>query len=232
MGEVAPPGDLPTGPQGGTELYPVAWAATGDGILRGLNHALSNRIVTLRTLAEFVGAAQERGEQLGRALGEEVERLEELLDKFRMLPSDDALKPEPIQLSELLGEVVALHRYHVDFRNVECTVSGNPATLPVLASRSVFTRALLILLTAAKRAALSRGETTVALRYGGDPSTVTITIEAGSLDEGSTTATEVSQPFELRAECDERGAVRYRLRVVTLIEGRRRTREKEPRPSI
>ena len=210
----------------------AAWTATGDGILRGLNHALSNRIVTLRTLAEFVCAAHERGEQLGRALSEEVERLEELLEKLRMLPADDALKPEPIQLSELLGEVVALHQYHVDFRNVECTVIGDPDALPVLTSRSAFIRALLILLTAAKRVALSRGETAVALRYGGDPSTVTITIEAGALDEGSTTATEVSQPFELRAESDRLGAVRYQLHLVTLIEGRRRTRAEEPRSSI
>jgi signal transduction histidine kinase len=220
VAEGTPPGDLPTGRQGELEPYSVAWAATGDGILRGLNHALSNRIVTLRTLAEFVGAAQERGEQLGRTLSEEVERLEELLEKFRMLPADDALKPEPIQLSELLGEVVALHQYHVDFRNVQCTVIGDPDTLPVLTSRPAFTRTLLILLTAAKRAALSRGETTVTLRYG------------GALDEESTTATEVSQPFELHAECDERSAVRYRLRVVTLIEGRRRTREKGSRSSI
>jgi len=232
VAEGTPPGDLPTGRQGELEPYSVAWAATGDGILRGLNHALSNRIVTLRTLAEFVGAAQERGEQLGRTLSEEVERLEELLENIRMLPADDALKPEPIQLSELLGEVVALHQYHVDFRNVQCTVIGDPDTLPVLTSRPAFTRTLLILLTAAKRAALSRGETTVALRYGGDPSTATIAIEAGSLDEESTTATEVSQPFELHAECDERSAVRYRLRVVTLIEGRRRTREKGSRSSI
>jgi signal transduction histidine kinase len=210
----------------------VAWAATGDGILRGLNHALSNRIVTLRTLAEFVGSAQERGDQVGRALGEEVERLEELLEKFRMLPADEDPKPEPIQLSELLSEVVALHHYHVDFRDLECTVVGDPDTLPVLTSRSALTRALLILLTAAKRAALSRGEAAIAMRHGGDRSTVTITVEAGALDEGSTAVTEMSWPFDLRAECDRLGAVRYQLRVVTLIEGRRRAREKEARSSM
>ena len=231
MAESVPPGDLPTGPRGGPEPYLAAWTATGDGILRGLNHALSNRIVTLGTLAEFVGAASGRGEQLGRALGEEVERLEELLEKFRMLPADIGLKPEPAHLSELLSEIVSLHQYHVDFRDVACAVIGDPDTLPVLTSRSTLIRTLLILLTAAKRAALSRGESTVALRYGGDRSTVTVTIEAGTLDEGSTTTTEVSQPFELRAECDPRGAVRYRLRVVTLVEGRRRAREGEPRTS-
>jgi signal transduction histidine kinase len=212
------------------EPYSAAWAATSDGILRGLNHALSNRIVTLGTLAEFVGAASGRGEQLGRALGEEVERLEELLEKFRMLPADVGLKPEPIHLSELLSEVVSLHQYHVDFRDVACAVIGDPDTLPVLTSRSTLIRTLLILLTAAKRAALSRRETTVALRYGGDRSTVTITIEAGALDEASATTTEVSQPLQLRAECDGRGAVRYRLQVVTLVEGRRRARGDRPRP--
>jgi signal transduction histidine kinase len=167
VAEGNPPGDLPTGPQGGLEPYFMAWAATGDGILRGLNHALSNRILTLRTLTEFVGSAHERRDQVGRALGEEVERLEELLEKFRMLPAEDERKPEPIQLSELLSEVVELHQYHVDFRDLECRVIGNPDALPVLTSRSALTRALLILLTAAKRAALSRGETTVAMRHGG-----------------------------------------------------------------
>jgi hypothetical protein len=148
-----------------------------DGILRGIAHALSNRVAALSGVAGLVDFGDLSSERLSRALGSEVSQLGQLVELVRLLPSDAHAPGEAIELQTLLPVVVALHALHADLRDVACTVHHEREALPVHLGRSTFVYALLVLLDTAKRDAL-RGRGSVAVTYGGDAAWVTIAVDS------------------------------------------------------
>ena len=221
-----------------------------DGILRGVAHALSNRVAALSGVAGLVDFGNLPPDRLSRALGSEVSQLGQLVDMLRLLPSDMRPRGEPIELKTLLPAVVALHALHADLRDVPCTVHHDRDTHPVHLSRSVFVHAILVLLDAAKRDVL-RDRGSVSLTYTGDSAWVTVGVEsvvgaAPAVSGGSAGADlEVKRRVgaavaeldpSLAVDVQRRnqrpgGGLRLELRLPTLLEMRRRERESKGTPS-
>ncbi|MBV9881233.1 MAG: hypothetical protein JO180_12090 [Gemmatirosa sp.] len=106
-------------------------------------------------------------------LRDEGERLEALLGLLRLLggESGEPGDPEPVHLPDVVGPIVALHAQHPALRDVPVAVSDADVA-PVRARRDGLARALLVLLSAAKRGGEARvawhaDGRTVALRVDG-----------------------------------------------------------------
>jgi nitrogen-specific signal transduction histidine kinase len=134
-----------------------------DGVLRGLVHALSNRVGTVAAVAGMLDPEAPAAAIAASVLQGEAERLEALLEEFRRLASEPAASPEPVHLPDLLAGVVALHAHHPTLRDVACPVDGAAELPPVLAEPAAVTDALLAALDAAKGAALAAGGDAVRL---------------------------------------------------------------------
>lgn len=124
-----------------------AWQTARDAVLRGLVHALSNRVGTVVAAGGLLEAGS--AEVAGRVLGGEAERLEALLAQFRLITSDpfgDEAAPEPLILGEVVGDAITLHAYAAEARGAAVTSAGVDAAPPVLVSRAGLLHALLVLL--------------------------------------------------------------------------------------
>jgi hypothetical protein len=151
-----------------------AWLVVSDALLRGLNHALSNRAATVGAVSGVLDPAEPPSAAIVDVLRDEAARLDELLQLARLLPGQRA-GTEPVHLPDVVPAAVALHGYHFDLRDTACHVEGDATVMPVLADPTALTHALLLLLTAAKLAAAGG---TVVLRHHGDDEQVTLTLDA------------------------------------------------------
>ena len=237
---------------GPAALIPDPLTDIRDGILRGVAHALSNRVAALSGVAGLVDFGSLPADRLSRALGSEVSQLGQLVEMVRLLPADTRPRGEAIELRVMLPAVVALHALHADLRDVACSVQHDRDAQPIHLSRSAFVHAVLLLIDVAKRDALrSRGS--VSLSYRGDSTWVTVAVE--SLGGATLPAPEGSTADDLELRRDVAAAVaeldpslvvdvkprgeqpgsglRLELRLPTLLEVRRREHDTagEPRTS-
>lgn len=214
-----------------------AWLAEMDHLLDGINHLFSNRLAAIRALVWLMQG--EAGDaRVQRALGSEADLLERSFRLLRMLPRSRTAKAEPIQLPELLREVIELHRHHAGMREARYSVECEGEPLPVWLDESALVRALLLLLSGAAREARHSEDPEVRVRYGGDEAFVTVVVESDGVEVGSEEEPGVGPAraaaamlrgtgAELAVETPPRGGVRYRLRLLTLPEVRRRERAGE-----
>jgi hypothetical protein len=221
-----------------------------DGILRGVAHALSNRVAALSGVAGLVDFGNLPADRLSRALSSEVSQLGQLVEMLRLLPSDIRPRGEAIELKSLLPSIVALHALHADLRDVPCTIQHDRNAQPIHLSRSVFVHAVLVLIDVAKRDAL-RDRGSVSLTYAGDSTWVTVVAEslpgAVSPTSGGSTGAELELKClvdaavaeldpSLAVDVQRRGqrsgtGLRLELRLPTLLEVRRREREAKGEPT-
>ncbi len=125
------------------------WTAARDAVLRGLVHALSNRVGTVVA----VGGLLEHGSGALAAtvLGGESERLETLVQQFRLVTADpfgDAVAPEPVLVPDACADAIALHALAGDGRERVISTAYEEALPPALVSRAGLLHALLVLLAA------------------------------------------------------------------------------------
>lgn len=146
-----------------------------DVILRGMAHALSNRVAALGSISGVIDPGQVWTEKMGQLLDGEARRLEDILRLLRLLPKDDRVPPGAIELQPLIPDVVALHAYNSALLQVECAVDYDRETMPVYASRPQLVHTLLLIIDAAKRHVQPTGGR-VTIRYSGDAERVTIRI--------------------------------------------------------
>lgn len=154
------------------------WLAEQSALLRGLAHALSNRVGTLVAATGLLVPGGGASPTIVGVLREEGDRLEELLGLMRLLagPSDvGAEAPEPIHLPDLVTPTVELHAQHPMLRDVPVTVTPDPLAPPVRARHAGLTRALLVLLSAAKQGAPDGGG--VGIAWKGDRDAVVLTVD-------------------------------------------------------
>jgi len=221
-----------------------------DGILRGVAHALSNRVAALSGVAGLVDFGSLPPDRLSRALGSEVSQLGQLVEMLRLLPSDAQPRGEPIELKTLLPAVVALHALHADLLDVPCTIHHDRDAHPVHLSRSTFVHVVLVLIDAAKRDVM-RDRGSVSLTYGGDSAWVTVAVEslagAAPAGPGGSGGTDLdlrrllgaavaeldpSLTVDVQRHSQRPGSgLRLELRLPTLLEVRRRERETTGEPS-
>jgi hypothetical protein len=223
---------------------PNPFDALRDAILRGIAHALSNRVAALGGIGMLADPGDIWTERLAKALGDEARRLEDILRLMRLLPDDGRGDPGAIELQPLIPDVIALHAYNSALLQVECVAVTDRAITPVFANRPRLVHALLLAIDSAKRHAMARGSRVV-VGYGGDAERVVIRIttepsptakpatEPPDNSAGALAATEASlrtalaragANFPLAVSASD-GQLGIELTVPTLAEGRRSERE-------
>lgn len=149
--------------------------ALRDAILRGMAHALSNRVAALGGINGLADPGQIWTERLSKALHDEARRLEDILRLMRLMPNDGRGAPGAVELQPLIPDVIALHAYHSALLQVECAAVYDRETMPVYANRPQLVHALLLAIDEAKRHARARGGR-VSVSYGGDAERVSIRV--------------------------------------------------------
>lgn len=172
-----------------TRPDPNPFDALRDAILRGIAHALSNRVAALGGIGMLVDPGDIWTERLAKALGDEGRRLEDILRLLRLLPDDGRGEAGAIELQPLIPDVIALHAYNSALLQVECTSVADRTITPVFANRPRLVHALLLAIDTAKRQALARGSRVV-VSYAGDAERVVIQVAT----EPSATAKPVGAP--------------------------------------
>lgn len=161
-------------------LSAALWAAEQGALLRGLAHALSNRVGTVLAAAGLLEPGAPAPAPIVTMLRDEAERLDALLALVRQLAgdgSDDAIA-EPLHLPDLVPPAVALHAHHPDWRDVPVEVVADPGAPPVRVSHAALLRALLVALSAVKAVASER----VRVTWAAAGSDVVLTIDGPPAD--------------------------------------------------
>ncbi|MEP7064766.1 MAG: hypothetical protein ABI889_01905 [Gemmatimonadota bacterium] len=209
---------FPTGELGVSRSYGEAWASVSETLIRGIAHALSNRIATIGTIAELLRVAADDPLAMAEMLGIETERLEELLAQMRALSARSAGRMEAMRLSDVVAGAMALHSCHPERRVVGVTVEPGDESRPVLGDPLQLQRDLLILLDAATRVAMSQTPRAVRVRFGlmGTVGVVRVLVGGGS--EAGALPESVSRGIALSVDETEAG-VAYVLVVPALGAG-------------
>ena len=167
---------------GNTELPPAAvlalLAVERDAVLRGLVHALSNRIGIVGAVAGMLEPDAPAPSVAVGMLQGETDRLSGLLDEFRQFAGEPVSAPEPVHLPDLVATVLALHAHHPTLRDVACATEALQALPPAMADPDATRGALLAAIGAAKRAAGDAGDAGARVHGVVDGDTVRLIVEA------------------------------------------------------
>ena len=136
-----------------------AWQPVADGLLRGLNHTLSNRVSALSSYGAFVEAGEPIDADHLAALVTEVAQLERLLRLYRQLPISADGREEPVRVSDALPDAADLLASHLDLRTVSVRIEVADDAPPVLARLAALVQALVLVLHEAAEQALEAGAT-------------------------------------------------------------------------
>lgn len=142
------------------------WLTVHDEILRGITHALSNRIATVGAASYMYEQGDVPVAQVMDSLRIETERLEQLLQLMRLLPQRSDAEAEPVSANDAVTAAVNLHAHHTDLRDFVCDVRIDPDVYPLWIEPQALGHALLMVLTSAKRNAAAGSR--IALRVSGD----------------------------------------------------------------
>ena len=157
---------FPTGERGRTRCFADAWSVVSETLVRGLAHALSNRIATIGTIAELLRVEGDDPIAMSEMLGVETRRLEDLLEQMRALSTRQSERHEAMRLTDAVAAAMALHSYHPERRSIAITVEPGDESRPVLGDAVRLQRALILLLDAATNAALAHGSRAMRVRFG------------------------------------------------------------------
>jgi hypothetical protein len=144
----------PVLPQEGVE----EWLALVDHALQGLHHALNNRIGSLSALVELhqLGDLPMDGSGFEN-LAADLTRLSDCNRVIRLLPRDAVVGEEALILDDVLADVLAIHRFLYEARDLQVTVVPTRYVEPVRVERWALVRVLTLLLAHAKRLAQAHG---------------------------------------------------------------------------
>lgn len=137
------------------------WLAIHDELLRGLTHALSNRVATISAVAQMIGLTNQSDERSPHMLRVEADQLEHLLHLLRLLPRYDRGEAEPIMASDAARSAIELHTFHPTLRDIACELIVSDDLAPAWADPSALQHAIVVALTIAKRSAGALGATQV-----------------------------------------------------------------------
>ena len=145
-------------PSGGSTAPPPPdiddWLSLLDQVLRGLHHALNNRIGTLSALVELADLSELPPDGSAfKAVAADLARLTECNHVVDLLHRDLAAGEEPLMVDDVLADAYAVHRYLHDVRDVQVTAAATRSPEPVRVHRWVLLRVLSLLLYDARRLA-------------------------------------------------------------------------------
>ncbi len=185
-----------------------AWALASTDIVRGLNHALGNRLAPFDMLASPAMLGQVLDQELFDVIAKETSRLAVLLKLYRLTEYPLSTAVEPVRISDVLADAIQLQQHHGGVRGVPCTTAGETVVDPVLTHPTRLAQALAFALCAVARAAMTVGHTAaMTVRCTSDADTVDVRVSAainGDVGDGDPERTAV-QALVLR----EGGIVRW-----------------------
>jgi len=147
------------------------WLTLSDELLAGLVHALNNRVTALSVCAELASLGDEQ--MLGQGvLLDEVGRLQRSAALVGLLPARG--HAEALEVAPVLADAIAIHSHHPRMRVIECTVDAPAGMQPVRVPRWALLRLLLVMVDAAKGAALDAPNGSAIVRLTSDDSAVRI----------------------------------------------------------
>ena len=121
-----------------------------DDLLRSLVHALSNRVGTVMALSALLDTGTDPA-RIGKGLGDETERMDQLLRLLRALSRSADPTIEPLLLADAVDVAVRLAAEHVVARAVRVQWADGAESLPVRADPvAVAQAATVALLTVAR----------------------------------------------------------------------------------
>lgn len=123
-----------------------------NGLFRGLNHALSNRVNTLNTLLAVLQESREFDPEVVEALAAEEAKFESLLALYRLMPMEAGAGREPLVIADPLKDATALFSHHLDLRMHPVAVVGVDTAPPVRSQRQLLTQLLLVMMVEVGRA--------------------------------------------------------------------------------
>jgi hypothetical protein len=130
------------------------WLALVDHVLQGVHHALNNRIGSISAAVELLqmgDAAAVAGVDGAKALESDVARLIECNRVLRLLPYDRHSGEEPLIIDDVLADVLAIHRFIHEVRDLPVTIVPVRYVEPVRCERSALLQVLTLLLAEVKR---------------------------------------------------------------------------------
>jgi hypothetical protein len=125
------------------DLADARWLRVSEQVLRGLNHALSNRIAGVSAVASVL---EPDDEPLVAQLREEIGRMEQLLVLLRLLPRLASAGPEAIRLEDIVPDAVALALHHPEIRDAAIAVPPLQDVPPMRCRPTALLHALVLLL--------------------------------------------------------------------------------------
>jgi hypothetical protein len=177
------------------------WLVLQNELLRGVTHAMSNRVATLSAVVYLLEYEDVTPAQAAESLRCEAERMDALLQLLRQLPSRVDAACEPVLALEIVAQATALHEHHADLRALPVVVAGADDVLPCFVDPHVLLQALLLLLTVVKR---QPGASAVTVQVDGDAEevrlTVTATADAGVADQRARQDVEAAHHLLARVE--------------------------------
>jgi hypothetical protein len=129
-------------------LAATVWRELLDELLRGVAHALSNRVATVSAAAYLASGGEPLEPDMAAALSAESERLERLLGDLRLLPAPLDETREPLLLADAVAQAIDLHRHHLGLRDVPVALATDATVPPVACNPVRALHLLLVMLTA------------------------------------------------------------------------------------
>ena len=129
----------------------VRWLTIHDDLLRGMTHALSNRVGTILAAVSLLETVQSGGVQALELLRLEADRLETLLQTLRQLPRRKEQSLEPLLPTDAARAAIELFAHHPEGRDVACVVHLDGDLMPAWGDASAVELAIAAALTGAKR---------------------------------------------------------------------------------
>lgn len=165
------------------------WLVIHDDLLRGLAHAMSNRLATIGAVASVLGGGSTPDERFVRGLQQDAGQLEALLQTLRQLPRRDDALPEPMLVADAVETARRLVEHHPDLRAVGVTVKTRNDVVPVLADPAALAHAMVVSLLAAVRNGGAEPDLVITLETIGDE----VVVHAGGDVDTPAAATQAVQ---------------------------------------
>ncbi len=151
-----------------------AWSELFEDLLRGIVHAMNNRLTALSAFAEL--AAMDDDDVEIEILREEISRMSGASALVGLLVSrGDA---EALEVRPVLDSALDVHTYHPRARAIRCVVEQSVDVLPVRVARWALLRALLLFVDIAKREGEAARLASVSVRVTGDDRSVRVHVVA------------------------------------------------------
>lgn len=141
------------------------WTPLLEDLLRGLVHAMNNRVSALSAFAEFAALDDET---LGLGmLRKEINGVHAVSQLVGVLASRSETV-EALELKPVVELALSLHSHHPRMRGVPCTLDQPGHVLPVRVPRWALLRLTLLMVNAARRAGAATKTPSVAITISGD----------------------------------------------------------------